>query len=113
MEDDPTAFAWDSFWQLQPRPDGTRRPVGAIVATEEEWLDAVIRGQAISTTALSAAAFYPWPGVAYVPAKDLEPVTLAIAWRKDRVNQRTLNFLELVRELRDSADWEHAEDDQS
>lgn len=103
MDDDPTATAWDAFWQLQPRPDGTRRPVGAVVSNEEEWLDAIIRGHAISTTALSAAAQYPWPGVSYVPAEDLDPVTLAIAWRTDRPNQLVANLVELARELRGSA----------
>jgi DNA-binding transcriptional LysR family regulator len=102
-EGDPTATAWDAFWQLQPRPDGTRRPVGAVVATEEEWFDAIIRGRAISTAPLSAATLYPLPGVTYVPAKGLAPVTLAIAWRTDRVNRLALNFVELVRKLRDAA----------
>jgi DNA-binding transcriptional LysR family regulator len=102
-EDDPTATAWDAFWQLQPRPDGTPRPVGAVVATEEEWFDAIIRGRAISTTALSAATLYPLPGVTYVPAKDLDPVILAIGWRTDRLNRVVLNFVELVQELRDAA----------
>jgi DNA-binding transcriptional LysR family regulator len=102
-EGDPTATAWDAFWQLQPRPDGTRRPVGAVVATEEEWFDALIRGRAISTTAISAATLFPLPGVTYVPAEGLDPVTVAIAWRTDRVNRLVVNFLELVRELHDAA----------
>jgi DNA-binding transcriptional LysR family regulator len=102
MEDNPTAAAWDAFWQLQPRPDGTRRPIGAVAANEDEWLDAIIRGHAISTTALSAATLYPWPGVSYVPAEDLDPVTLAIAWRTDRLDQFVVNFIELARELRDA-----------
>jgi DNA-binding transcriptional LysR family regulator len=103
MEDNPTATAWDAFWQLQPRPDGTRRPVGAVAATKEEWFDALIRERAISTTALSAATLFPLPGVTYVPAKGLDPVTAAIAWRTDRINPLVLNFIELVRELRDTA----------
>lgn len=96
---DPTASAWNDFWQLQPRPDGRRRPIGAEVANEEEWLDALARGRAISTTALSAATFYPWPGVAYVPAADLTPATVAIAWRRDRWSTLVDNFVSVVRDL--------------
>jgi len=102
MQDDPTATAWDAFWQLQPRPDGTRRPVGAVAGTMEEWFDAILQRRAISTAPLSAATFYPWPGVTYVPARDVDPATVAIAWRTDRVRPPVVNFVDLVRELLDA-----------
>lgn len=100
MADDPLVAAWNDFWQLQPRPDGRRRPTGAEVATEEEWLDALTRGLAISTTAASASIFYPWPGVTYVPAEGIPPAPVAIAWRREPVSATVTNFVRLVRELR-------------
>jgi DNA-binding transcriptional LysR family regulator len=103
MADDPLAAAWNDFWQLQPRPDGRRRPTGIEVATEQEWLDGLTRGRAISTTALSAEQFYPWPGITYVEAAGIEPAEVAIAWRKDRPKPIVANFVEIVRALRDKS----------
>lgn len=100
MTDDPFVAAWNDFWQLQPRPDGRRRPTGAEVASEEEWLDGLVRGLAISTTALSAPIFYPWPGVTYVAAEGIPPAPVAVAWRRDRTSPLVENFVNLVRELR-------------
>lgn len=102
IADDPVAAAWNDFWQLQPRPDGRRRPAGAEVATEEEWLDGLARGLAISTTALSAATFYPWPGIAYVAAEGISSAPVAIAWRREQLSPLVSNFVRLVRELRDA-----------
>jgi DNA-binding transcriptional LysR family regulator len=100
MEDEPVAVAWNDFWQLQPRPDGQRRPVGAVVSNEQEWLDGLMRGRAISTTALSARNFYPWPGIAYVKAEGISPARVAVAWRTDGVTPLVANFLAVVRELK-------------
>lgn len=97
--DQPLVAAWNDFWQLQPRSDGVRRPIGAVVANEEEWLDALARGLAISTTAISAAKFYPWPGIAYVDAVDIPPAKVALAWRSDRQSHLVENFVALVDEL--------------
>lgn len=99
--DDPTVAAWTDFFQLQPRPDGVRRPVGAIVTNRDEWLDALARGRAISTAPGSSEWLTPVPGVRYVPAVGIEPVTVALAWRSDRPSPVVANFVELVRELRD------------
>lgn len=101
MEDDPVAVAWNDFWQLQPRPDGRRRPIGAVVSNEQEWLDGLVRGRAISTTGQSARNFYPWPGITYVEAEDISPARVAVAWRNDRVTPLVENLLAIVHELKD------------
>lgn len=80
MADDPVVAAWSDFWQLQPRPDGRRRPTGADVASEGGVAGGPVRGLAISTTALSG------------------PV--AIAWLRHQPNPLVAHFVDRVREPR-------------
>jgi DNA-binding transcriptional LysR family regulator len=96
---DPAVAEWADFFQLQPRPDGQPRPVGARVTNRDEWVDALTRGLAISTAPYTTAVRHPWPGVVFVPARDLEPATISVAWRTDRPNPVVDNFLEVVREV--------------
>lgn len=103
MEEDPTLLAWGDFFQLQPRPDGTRRPIGAVIENRDEWLDAIARGLAISTVPLSSVALFHWPGIVYIPAEGIEPVTIAVAWRRDGRNPLVSKFAELVREVNRAA----------
>ncbi|MCU1489402.1 MAG: hcaR 3 [Acidimicrobiaceae bacterium] len=97
--DDPTAATWSDFYQLQPRPDGRRRPVGAEVTNRDEWVDALTRGKAISTTPATTAANHPWPGVSFVLAEGIEPTTVSIAWRRDRSSPVVSNFVHLVQAI--------------
>lgn len=99
----PTAMAWGDFFQLEPRLDGTRRVSGAEVHDEDEWLDALVRGRAISTAPASAKTYYPWPGIKFIRAQGIEPAIVAVAWRRDEINPLVKNFLEIVREVRDAA----------
>jgi DNA-binding transcriptional LysR family regulator len=99
----PTAMAWGDFFQLDPKLDGTRRVAGATAHDEDEWLDALVRGRAISTAPESAKTYYPWPGLAYVRAEDLAPAVVAVAWRRDADNPLVQSFLEIMREVRDTA----------
>jgi DNA-binding transcriptional LysR family regulator len=99
----PTAMAWGDFFQLEPKLDGTRRLSGAQVHDEDEWLDALVRGRAISTAPASAKTYYPWPGIKYIRAQGIDPAVVAVAWRRDESNPLVENFLEIVREVRDAA----------
>jgi DNA-binding transcriptional LysR family regulator len=98
----PTAMAWGDFFQLEPRLDGTRRVSGAEVHDEDEWLDALVRGRAISTAPASAKTYYGWPGITFIRAQGIEPAVVAVAWRRDENNPLVTNFLEVVREVRDA-----------
>lgn len=96
---DPAVAEWADYFQLQPRADGRRRPVGAEVTNRDEWVDALTRGLAISTTPYTTAMSHPWPGVVFVPARGIEPATISVAWRKDRQSPLVRNFLDIVREI--------------
>ncbi|MFF0867040.1 LysR substrate-binding domain-containing protein [Nonomuraea sp. NPDC003560] len=59
------------------------RPVrrGHKVTTWQETLSAVATGQATAGVTAEAAAFYPWPSLAFVPIRDAPPCRWAFAWR--------------------------------
>lgn len=99
----PTAMAWGDFFQLDPKLDGQRRVSGALAHDEDEWLDALVRGRAISTAPESARTYYPWPGLRYIRAEDIAPAVVAVAWRRDTNNPLVTSFLEIMREVRDTA----------
>lgn len=96
---DETAMTYGDYYQLQPRPNGTRRPIGAIVTNRDEWADALTRGLAISTAPATTATHHPWPGVIFVPAVGIGPAKVAIAWRRDRLTPIVENFVETVLEV--------------
>ncbi|HEY8645701.1 MAG TPA: LysR family transcriptional regulator [Gaiellaceae bacterium] len=99
-----TAMTWGDFFQLEPKLDGTRRVAGAEAHDEDEWLDALVRGRAISTAPASAKAYYPRPGIKYIRAQGIDGFVVAVAWRRDRNNRLVTNFLEIVREVRDAGE---------
>jgi hypothetical protein len=98
----PTAMTWGDYFQLDPKLDGTRRVGGAEAHDEDEWLDALVRGRAISTAPASAKDYYPRPGIRYIRAQGIDGFVVAIAWRRDENNPLVTNFLEIVREVRDA-----------
>lgn len=69
---------------------------------EDEWLDALVRGRAISTAPASAKTYYPWPGIKYIRAQGIDPAIVAVAWRRDKNNPHVTDFLEIVREVQDT-----------
>lgn len=100
----PTAMAWGDFFQLDPKLDGTRRGSGAEAHDEDEWLDSLFRGRAISTAPASAKTYYSRPGLKFIRAQGVDPAIVAVAWRRDETtNPLVTNFLDIVRELRDAS----------
>ncbi len=88
---DPLIRAWIAAHTLVDQIGP--RPVGAVVETPEEWLQAAEAGAGFTTTPASVVRFYPRPGLCAVPVEDVAPLALAIGWRRD------LDGTPLVREL--------------
>ncbi|MEV3983960.1 LysR substrate-binding domain-containing protein [Nonomuraea sp. NPDC049758] len=68
---------------FNPHHTPSGRPVrrGHKVTTWQETLSAVATGQATAGVTAEAAAFYPWPSLAFVPIRDAPPCRWAFAWR--------------------------------
>jgi len=87
LRDDPVILhrgaspAWESFHNLDPRPDGHVPPRGPTVSNLEEKLEQVAAGAGISFVPVSvAAAAHVQPGVATVPVRDMPPTQICLAW---------------------------------
>jgi DNA-binding transcriptional LysR family regulator len=71
---------WWDFWVTDPRPDGSPVHYGPVVADLEALLHTVAVGSVIAFLPEAARTFFPRPGVAYVPIRDVAPSTSALAW---------------------------------
>ncbi|WP_051300846.1 LysR family transcriptional regulator [Actinomadura rifamycini] len=104
--DIPKAFR--DFWSVDPRPDGSPiRYTSHEVADYESALSAIALGEGIEFVPEVARYLYPRPGVAYVEVTDLEPWTIALAWRpEDRDAPGVAAFRRAARTaLEDRASW--------
>ncbi|MGY1812265.1 LysR family transcriptional regulator [Blastococcus sp. SYSU D00820] len=69
------------------------RPVGAVVETAEEWLQAAEDGQGLTTTPASVMAFYPRPGLVGVPVTGVAPLGFMVGWRRELEGNRLVTEL--------------------
>jgi DNA-binding transcriptional LysR family regulator len=89
LADDPVVIqrgaspGWQSFHNVDPRPEGRHPRPGPAVDNVEEKLQHVAAGRAISFLPASVAAAVVQPGVAYVPVTDIPPIDIRLAWRSD------------------------------
>ncbi|MEU5366836.1 LysR substrate-binding domain-containing protein [Streptomyces sp. NPDC005925] len=72
--------AWWDYWQVDPRPDGSRVSYGPVVTDIEPLLLAVSQGRGIAFLPAAARDLYPRPGVAYGDLTGVPVTTAALAW---------------------------------
>ncbi|MEV4504185.1 LysR family transcriptional regulator [Streptomyces klenkii] len=62
-------------------PSGRPIPRGPLPSTWHELLGLVTAAQGVVGVARDAALFYPWPGLTFIPVRDMPPVRWALVWR--------------------------------
>ena len=80
-----TTEAQDPVWQAhaQPLAESWDQPsASVVVATLDEFLEAVIAGRGVGLAPASASRLYARPGVAFIEVADAEPSVGALAWRR-------------------------------
>jgi DNA-binding transcriptional LysR family regulator len=90
----------NSWWLAEEHRD---TPAHVVMRARSlgEQLEVVSLGEAIALTTVSAARYFPRPGVAYVPVHDLEPSRLVVAWRTDQASLLVRRFVEIALRTRD------------
>jgi DNA-binding transcriptional LysR family regulator len=80
-----TTAAQDPVWQAhaQPTAERDKQPASVVVATLDEFLEAVIAGRGVGLAPASASRLYARPGVAFIEVADAEPSVGALAWRRE------------------------------
>jgi DNA-binding transcriptional LysR family regulator len=84
------------YWDAMAYRDGRPPTVINRAATHDEWLEALRLCNGISFCPESTPAYYPRPGLVYIPLDGVEPVVHWVMWRKDTANRYAGEFVETV-----------------
>lgn len=89
---------WVAFWTLDAQRGGPPATVEAEVGSMAEWLEGVVSGAAIATTADWVAGGLPHPGVVMIPLIDAPPVETCLVWRADDDRREVAALVDLARD---------------
>jgi DNA-binding transcriptional LysR family regulator len=73
--------AWNAFWRIDPRPDGSPAPDGPLVAAVEDKNELVAGGQAVAIIPAGLAAGSKRPDLTTVPLHGVDPSHVVLATR--------------------------------
>jgi len=73
--------AWNAFWRIDPRPDGSPAPDGPLVDAIEDKLELIAAGQAVAIVSAGLRADSLRPDLTTVPLHDVEPSHVVLATR--------------------------------
>jgi LysR substrate binding domain len=74
--------AWNAFWRVDPRPDGSRAPDGPVAEDTEDKLELVASGQAVALSPDIRGRSLR-PDLVTVPLHGVEPSHVVLATRAD------------------------------
>jgi DNA-binding transcriptional LysR family regulator len=75
--------AWNAYWRIDPRPDGSPAPDGPFVEGVEDKLEVIAAGQAVAIIPAGVRTASPRPDLTTVPLYDVEPSHVVLATRAD------------------------------
>jgi DNA-binding transcriptional LysR family regulator len=75
--------AWNAFWRIDPRPDGSAAPDGPLVEALEDKFELVADGQAVTIIPVSHHIRSPRPDLTTVPLRGVPPSQVVLATRAD------------------------------
>jgi hypothetical protein len=84
--------AWNAFWRIDPRPDGSPAPDGPIVEGVEDKFELIASGQAVSIIPAGSLHSSPRPDLTTVPLHGVEPSHVVLATRADDRNRLVAAF---------------------
>jgi DNA-binding transcriptional LysR family regulator len=74
------APAWNAFWSMDPRPNGSRPRHGPVVRDMEEIVQYVRTGSGVAFLPAAISAAFPRPDIAYVPLTGVPAGQIVPAW---------------------------------
>ena len=90
---------WVDWWAVNPRPDGSEPVWGPENDNVEKMLEQVAEGAAICIAPRSMATHYARPDLAWIPITDIEPLQIALCWRRGDDSPLVSSFVEVVQDL--------------
>ena len=73
--------AWNAYWRIDPRPDGTPAPDGPLVNAVEDKLELIAAGQAVAIVSAGLRADSLHPDLTTISLDDVEPSHVVLASR--------------------------------
>lgn len=73
--------AWNAYWRIDPRPDGSPAPDGPLVEAIEDKIELIAAGQAVAIIPAGLRTVSPRPDLTTVPLHDVEPSHVVLATR--------------------------------
>jgi DNA-binding transcriptional LysR family regulator len=84
--------AWNAYWRIDPRPDGTPAPDGPLVNAVEDKLEFIAAGQAVAIVSTGLRADRLHPDLTTLPLDGIEPTHVVLAIRADDRNRLVAAF---------------------
>jgi DNA-binding transcriptional LysR family regulator len=84
--------AWNAYWRIDPRPDGSPAPDGPFVEAIEDKLELIAAGQAVAIIPAGVRTASPRPDLTTVPLDDVEPSHVVLATRAGDRNRLVAAF---------------------
>ena len=88
--------AWNAFWRVDPRPDGTPAPGGPLVEGVEDKTELVAAGQAIAIIPAGEHTGRLRPGLTTIALEGVEPSQVVLATRAGDRNRLVAAFRKLA-----------------
>ena len=73
--------AWNAYWRIDPRPDGSPAPDGPLVEAIEDKIELIAAGQAVAIIPAGVRTVSPRPDLTTVPLHDVAPSHVVLATR--------------------------------
>ena len=89
--------AWDAFWRVDPRPDGSPAPGGPLIETVEDKLELVAGGQAVAIVPGGPGYLGLRSDLTAIPLHGVEPSQVVLATRADDRNRLVAAFRRYAR----------------
>jgi hypothetical protein len=84
--------AWNAYWRIDPRPDGTPAPDGPLVNAVEDKIELIAAGQAVAIVSAGLRADSLHPDLTTVPLDGVEQSHVVLATRADERNRLVAAF---------------------
>lgn len=88
--------AWNTFWRIDPRPDGSAAPDGPYVEALEDKLELIAAGEAVAIVSSGIRGNSVRPDLTTVPLEGVEPSQVVLATRADDRNRLITAFRRLA-----------------
>ncbi len=73
--------AWNAYWRIDPRPDGTPAPDGPLVDAVEDKIELIAAGQAVAIASAGLRADSMHPDLTTIALDDVDPAHVVLATR--------------------------------